>query len=200
MARIAKIVSIEEYMNMEEDREDRLYMQLDGEWAHRGKSKEHLKQKDMDTDFGGKNVLLCRDYIKYTLGSTPDISDSNIAPLYYKHTGHKAAEVTDIRAHELAEKYCTCVQRGTSAKEELKWDTTPPGSPPGSPLARPKLIVPSQSNFDPNDVVMRILTAKWLCESLPRNEGLNVQPYMASVSAGVARPHALHSPSILISV
>jgi hypothetical protein len=101
-------------MNMEEDREDRLYMQLDGEWAHRGKSKEHPKQKDMDTDFGGKNVLLCRDCIKYTLESTPDISDSIIAPLYYRHIGHKAAEVTDIRAHELAEIYYTCIQSGTS--------------------------------------------------------------------------------------
>ena len=82
---------------MEEDREDRLYMQLDGEWAHRGKSKEHPKQKDMDAD------------VKYTLGSTPDISNSIIAPLYYKHTGHKAAEVTDIRALELAEMYYTCI-------------------------------------------------------------------------------------------
>jgi hypothetical protein len=34
MARIAKIVSIEDYMNIEEGREDRLYMQLDGEWVH----------------------------------------------------------------------------------------------------------------------------------------------------------------------
>ena len=32
--RIAKIVSIEDYMNIEEGREDRLYMQLDGEWVH----------------------------------------------------------------------------------------------------------------------------------------------------------------------